>query len=175
MSVTIYLKTVNPRFSGPAKWPTPSPWKIEESPLLEDHGSSLEQDKPLTRQRLPYHNGLPPSSSWLHHSLGPAGPAKRGVIIPNVPGDRANTHVCRSWKDVWVLRVLVMGVAYKAGGGRAADTRTSSHDSKLTPWQRPGSHRCWGRGPLRSLEEQWTTLSDSRTGTEVFGRKDQKV
>lgn len=100
MSVSIYLRTVNPRFSGPAKW------KTEESPLLEDHGSSLEQDKPLPGHRWPY-NGLPPSSSWLHHSLGPAGPAKRGrVIIPNVPGDRADARVGRSWKDVWVLRVL---------------------------------------------------------------------
>lgn len=116
---------------------------------------------------------LPPGC--ITHS-GPAGPAKRGgVIIPNIPGDRADARVGRSWKDVWVPRVLVMGVAYRAERGGAADPRTSSHGSKLTPWPRPGSHRCWGRGPLRSLQEQWTTLSDSRTGTDVFGSKDQKV
>lgn len=71
--------------------------------------TSLFQDTAGPTMDCPH---LPPGC--ITHS-GPAGPAKRGgVIIPNIPGDRVDARVGRSWKDVWVLRVLVMGVAYRA-------------------------------------------------------------
>lgn len=64
MSMDIHLRTVNPRFPGPAKWPASSPWKIGESPLLEDDAAVSDK----TRQCLPYKGAAPSSLLAIGHN-----------------------------------------------------------------------------------------------------------